>query len=265
MRSSGGPGLKGFVACIVALGTSLSACANTQETKWIRNSSEGLFTKIPRDWKTYKIDPYTVDTVRLKPQKRSPGRWEMLFDSAPGATRAKARQHLESDLPGGLVGELSVQTVPLPDRFGQRALREELSIGLMRQFSTNEFQAAPKPDPADAELVDANTGTNELATTNAGFDPVEEFTDKGNPSVELLLYEEYPSARKFAGAPQMRGARVRFNWEIYDDRWVTVDHTILHDPKTNKVYRLVLKCEASCFKKNAKLASEISRSFTLKK
>lgn len=248
----------------LALASTLSACAETKDTSWIRNSSEGLFTKIPKEWKTYKVDPYAVETVRLTPTKRSPGRWQMLFDSSPGVTKAKARQHLEADLPKELVGELSVQTAPLPDRFGQRSLREELSISLMRRFATNEFRAAPQPDPADAELVEANSGTNELTSDELGLDPVEEFTS-GNPSFELLVNEEYPATHKFPGATQMRGARIRFNWEIYDDRWVTVDQTIVHDPKTNKIYRLVLKCEASCFKKNAKLASEISRSFTLKK
>ncbi len=263
MTSGGRYPLRVLLSC-VAVGVALSACSSTEDKKWIRNSSEGLFTRIPKEWKTYKIDPFVVDTVRLKPTKRSPNRWETIFDSTPGVTRAKARQNLEADLPKRLVGEMSVQKTPLPDRFGQRSLREEMSISLMRQFSTNEFGASPQPDPADGELVEENTGTNELAVTEAGFDPVQEFTERGNPSVELLLNEEFPATHRFPGAPQMRGVHLRFNWEIYDDRWVTVDHTILHDPKTSKVYRLVLKCEASCFKKNAKLASEISRSFTLK-
>jgi hypothetical protein len=255
-------------ASVVALLSSVSAlagCASTAETKWIRNSSEGLFTKIPKTWKTYRIDPYAVETVRLKPLKRSPDYWELLFDSAPNVKKAKARQHLEADLPRQLVGTLQSWTLPLPDRFGDTGLRTRLSVTLLRQFSSFEFDDAPPPDPAstDLENVETNTGTNELAPGPAG-DPVEEFRN-GNPSIELLLYEEYPAIKKFPGAPNMRGLRVRYNWEIYDDRWVTVDQTILHDPKTNKMYRLVLKCEASCFKKNAKLASEISNSFTLKK
>jgi hypothetical protein len=263
-----------FGATAVVLLSSLSllgGCAATAETKWIRNSSEGLFTKIPATWKTYRIDPYAVDTVRLKPVKRSPNYWELLFDSAPNVKKAKARQHLEADLPKQLVGSLQSWTLPLPDRFGDSRLRERLSIGLMRQFSSFEFNAAPAPDPAsvdsvdsaDLENLDTNTGTNELAAGPAG-DPVEEFNG-GNPSIELLTYEEFPNMKKFPGAKNMRGLRIRYNWEIYDDRWVTVDQTILHDPKTNKMYRLVLKCEAACFKKNAKLASEISNSFTLKK
>ncbi len=264
MTSGGRYPLRVLVSC-VAVGVALSACSSTEDKKWIRNSSEGLFTRIPKEWKTYKIDPYVVDTVRLKPTKRSPNRWEMIFDSTPGVTRGKSRQNLEADLPKRLVGEMSVQKTPIPDKFGQLGLREELSISLMRRLATSEFGESPPPIASDVELAEANTGTNELAVTDAGFDPVAEFTEQGNPSVELLVNEEYPATHKFPGAPQMRGVHVRFNWEIYDDRWVTIDQTILHDPKTSKLYRLVLKCEASCFKKNAKLANEISRSFTLKK
>jgi hypothetical protein len=258
---------KGTTSIVLLAGISLSGCATQPETKWIRNSAEGLFTKIPAEWKTFRIDPYAVDTVRLKPEKRDPGRWELLFDSAPNVKKAAARQHLESDLPRQLVGELSVQTLPLPDRFGAFGLRERLSLSVMRRFATFEFNDSPPPDPdgADEENIEANSGTNEIAVIEESFDPVDQFTEQGNPSVELLINEEYPATRKFPGAPQMRGSRVRFNWEVYDDRWVTIDQTILHDPKTDKIYRLVLKCEAACFKKNAKLASEISSSFTLKK
>jgi hypothetical protein len=247
--------------------TTLAACGTQPDTKWIRNSSEGLFTKIPAEWKTYRIDPYAVDTVRLKPTKRTPPRWELLFDSTPNVKKAKARQNLESDLPRRLVGELSVQSLPLPNRFGQFGLRERLSLSAMRRFATFEFADSPPVDPesTDEENVEANTGTNEITAIEELFDPVDQFTEQGNPSIELLINEEYPADRKFPGAPQMRGNRIRFNWEVYDDRWVTIDQTILHDPKTTKIYRLVLKCEASCFKKNAKLASEISNSFTLKK
>jgi hypothetical protein len=257
-----------FGSAVVVLATSLSVlagCASTTETKWIRNSSEGLFTKIPSGWKTYRIDPYAVETVRLKPTKRKPNYWELLFDSAPNVKKAKARQHLEADLPKQLVGSLQSWTLPLPDRFGDVGLRTRLSIGLMRQFASFEFKGSPPPDPAstDVENVETNVGTNELTAGPAG-DPVDEF-GAGNPGIELLTYEEYPNMKKFPGAPNMRGLRIRYNWEIYDDRWVTVDQTIIHDPKTNKMYRLVLKCEATCFKKNVKLASEISNSFTLKK
>jgi hypothetical protein len=257
-----------IAATTFAVATSLlvlAGCASTTETKWIRNSSEGLFTKIPSEWKTYRIDPYAVETVRLKPAKRKPNYWELLFDSAPNVKKAKARQHLEADLPKQLVGSLQSWTLPLPDRFGDRGLRTRASIELMRKFASFEFKGSPPPDPAstDLENVETNTGTNELTAGPIG-DPVAAFDD-GDPSVELLIYDEYPSMKKFRGAPNMTGLRIRFNVEIFDDRWVTVDQTILHDPKTNKIYRLVLKCEAACFKKNVKLASEISNSFTLKK
>jgi hypothetical protein len=254
------------LALVSAISVSvLAGCASTAETKWIRNSSEGLFTKIPATWKTYRTDPFAVETVRLKPTKRTPSRWELLFDSAPNVKKAKALQHLEADLPKQLVGAMQSWTLPLPTRFGDRGLRTRASIELMRQFASFEFKGAPPPDPAstDLENLDTNTGTNELAAGPVG-DPVAAFDD-GDPSVELLLYDEYPSMKKFPGAPNMRGLRIRFNLEIFDDRWVTVDQTVLHDPKTNKMYRLVLKCEAACFKKNVKLASEISNSFTLKK
>jgi hypothetical protein len=257
-----------FGATALAAATSLSVlagCASTTETKWIRNSSEGLFTKIPSEWKTYRIDPYAVETVRLKSAKRTPNRWELLFDSAANVKKAKARQHLEADLPKQLVGAMQSWTLPLPDRFGDSGIREALSIEFMRQISSTEFKGAPPPDPAstDLENVETNTGANDLTAGPAG-DPVVEF-NQGNPSIELLTYEEFPNMKKFPGAPNMRGVRIRYNWEIYDDRWVTVDQTILHDPKANKMYRLVLKCEAACFKKNVRLASEISNSFTLKK
>lgn len=262
---------RGFPAGVVALvvlvsALTLAGCSTSAEKRWVKNAGEGLFTRIPAEWESFVIDPYKVDSDRLKPVKRTPQRWQLLFDSAKGSSRETARQHLEADLPAKPVGELSVQPLPLPDRFGDADLRAAMSLDLMRRFAFFEFKRSPAPDPATApeELLAANTGTNELAPGDIDIDVVASF-NSGDPSVELLSYEEYPNTRKFPGSPEMRGLRIRFNYEIYDDRWVTVDQKILHNPKTDKILRLVVKCEASCFHKNEKTIDSIMDSFTIKK
>ena len=197
-----------------------------------------MFTRIPKAWSTFTIDPYKTDTVRPTAAKRNTARWAMVLDSLPKTTESAAKKLLAQDLPNRLIGEMSVQPVAADWKIGDsRTTREDASISLLRQFIAAES-----------------------TKLQAFGDPVKAFLD-GNPDAEVISYSEFSSAKT-----GLRGLHLRMNFKLdTNDHWVTIDQRILVDRSTDKLYRLVLKCESSCFKQNYALAKRISDSWTVRK
>ena len=221
---------------VATMAIALSGCslAPQGDRRWVSNSQERMFTRIPKSWKTFEIDPYQVDSVRPTPQDRSTSRWSLIMDSAPKVSLASSRANLNNPLPAHLVAEMSVQPLPSDWEVGSSGtLREDLSPSALRQFSLIE---------SASNLID----------------PVKAFLD-GEPSVEVILNEEV--AKKNG----LRGSHLRFNYAAQKGKWVTIDHWILLDRGTKKLYRLIIKCESTCFKREYNEAKRISESWTVKK
>ena len=227
-----------LVAVTVVAASSLSACsiAPQSDRRWVSNSHERMFTRIPKSWKTFEINPYKVDRERLTPLARNSSRWSLIIDSAPKATLAASRKHLAAALPAHLVAEMSVRPLPSDWATGDSSqLREDVSPSLLRQYSL--FETVPS-----AKIVD----------------PVKSFLD-GNPSVEVVLNSE------LAKKNGLRGSHIRYNFEVEPNKWITIDQNILVDRATSKLYRLIMKCESLCFKRDYNEVKRISESWTVRK
>lgn len=217
----------GLVGCSIA---------PQSDRRWVSNSQERMFTRIPKAWKTFEINPYQIDRTRLTPLPRNTSRWSLIIDSAPKPTLTTSRAHLAQAIPTHLVAEMSVQPLPSDWATGaSQTLRESVSPSLLRQFSLIE------------------TVSNEKI-----FDPVKDFLD-GKPEVEVVVNTE------LAKKNGLRGSHLRFNYEIAPNKWITIDQNILVDRATSKLYRLVMKCSSACFKRDYNEVKRISQSWTVRK
>lgn len=195
-----------------------------------------MFARIPKSWGTFTNNPYKLDSERPQPMERTTARWSLIFDSAKGATAESSKRHLTSNLPRNLVGEMSVTPLSGDWETGDtRATRELASVSRLRNFIAFETDGLPIES-----------------------DPVKDFLD-GSPAVEVISYDEISKENG------LRGIRLRANFQIDEDNWVTIEQRALVDRDTRKLYRLVLKCESSCFKKNYEEIKRISNSWTIKK
>lgn len=227
-----------LLGAFVAAACGLGACsiAPQSDRRWVSNTQERMFTRIPKAWKTFEVNPYRVDRDRLTPLARNTSRWALIMDSAPTASLVKSREHLAAALPAHLVAEMSVQPLPGDWSTGDPGtLRESVSPSLLRQFSL--IETVP-----DDQI----------------FDPVKNFL-AGEPGVEVILNTELSKANG------LRGSHLRYNYEVQPNKWVTIDQNILVDRTTSKVYRLVMKCSSPCFKRDYNEVKRISESWTVRK
>lgn len=139
------------------------------------------------------------------------------------------------------------------------------------------FDSATEPDAdnvaaevpsslvGEIEITEVNTTFHEVLNvkisrshaTDFAFDPVEEWQN-GNEDFELIDYQEITTGTG------MRGNRVVFNWRVNGTDWVTIDQTTYLNPATSKYYRMLIKCEALCFKENLRLVRQIADSFQVR-
>ena len=223
-------------ALVATLGLGACNIAPQGDRRWVSNSKERMFTRIPKAWKTFVIDPYKVDLSRPKPLKRNTSRWSLILDSASSANLKGSRARLLQNLPKSMIGEMSIRPLPSDWETGDPGtIRESVSPSYLREFSFNET-------PAGKVLGD----------------PVKQFL-AGEPTVEVILNQEV------AKKDGLHGSHLRLNYKVNKDQWVTIDQQILVDRATKKMYRLVLKCESSCFKRSYNEAKRISASWTVKK
>lgn len=207
----------------------LAGCSTASSDRWLKNSQERMYVRVPKAWSTFTVDPYAQDRGRPAARKRNTARWSVTFDSAPKPTA----KNLRLRYPAHPVGEMSVLPLNKDTATGGDELREYVSITQLRSIALDE-------------------------TTSNTFDPVKQYL-QGDPTVEVIRYDEI--ARKDG----MHGVALRFNYRPDGGRWVTIDQRILVDRTASKLYRLVLKCESSCYKRDYAQLRRIADSWTVRK
>lgn len=90
-----------------------------------------------------------------------------------------------------------------------------------------------------------------------GKDPVE-LAQGGDTSVAILSYKEITTS---AGA---RGNRIVVTLTQEDGKAVTIDQTAMVNKAVDRVYRLTVKCEASCFAQRRREISTITDSWQVR-
>jgi hypothetical protein len=80
---------------------------------------------------------------------------------------------------------------------------------------------------------------------------------QNNGDVELVDLQDISTP------PGFRGERIVFNIRIDDTNYVTIDHTALTNNDTTQIYRLMLKCEATCYEDHRSEINDIVESWTI--
>jgi hypothetical protein len=223
------------LAVAASLGGCTAATVKGDDTAYISNPQEEVFVRIPTGWAQLSINPYRANTTdRIDGIPRSPNGWARMADAAP----KPSERHADATSPEHPVAILTVLDLPTDWRSQNTTGRDGISLSLLRGLASGE--------------------------AGAGVDPLPAFND-GDPNVELISYRDaFMDGRTW-------GTHVRANFRLQTDpadpgrdRWTTVDQWALVDYRQSKLYRLTVKCEASCFRKNKAEIDRIVSSFRIK-
>lgn len=89
--------------------------------------------------------------------------------------------------------------------------------------------------------------------------PLSQWVSRPTADTPLFeIYDDYEVVEKGA-----RGVRTIFTF-TYKGVAQTIDQTAMISPDNSKVYLFIIRCTNSCYKKNEKLMTEISNSFTVR-
>jgi hypothetical protein len=135
--------------------------------------------------------------------------------------------NIDQAAPTSPVGQIEISEFNADYR-GDTSFHDGINISSLRQFAT-DFQL----DPVDA-------------------------VKNGNDAVELVSYSEITTKTG------MRGNRMVFNWRVAPNSWVSIDQTTYLNATTSKFYRLIVKCESTCFKANRNTIDQIADSFQVR-
>jgi hypothetical protein len=126
----------------------LAACGSN-DYRYVNNSSEGTFFKVPSDWKLYRVKPEDVSDRPAAPQGASP--WHVVFDSSG----APAVEHADEERPDVPVGQ---------------ALIFEIAADQGDQLSPADLRVAfLGDDPLDSTASDVEVVSFEPLTTKSGL------------------------------------------------------------------------------------------------
>ena len=115
--------------------------------------------------------------------------------------------------------------------------------------------ATVEPIP-DLDTRDAVDYASLRAMAYGGTDPYAEAQVEGSAVQLVDLYDVQT-------ADDVRGQRVVFTVHREDGTYVTFDQTALVDNLTTEIYRLVLKCESTCYERNRDEIDDIVDSWTV--
>jgi len=133
-----------------------------------------------------------------------------------------------------------------------------------RPDESNYLEAVPTAPVGIAEIQplelrrdDVNLSTlRALALDNQG-DPVRMVEEGSNPNIELVSLDDVSTADGF------RGERLVFNEQVAPGQYVTIDQTALMNNDLTQIYRLLLKCESTCYEDHRSEIDGIVDSWTI--
>jgi hypothetical protein len=137
----------GVALAVVGVLAVVAGCGQNQ-FRYVDNSTEGAFFKVPSGWKLYRVKAATP-TDRLAPQATSDGRWQVVFDSAAKPDET----HVDDPAPKDIVG----QALILPLTAQQT---DAVSAADLRSiFLGQDPVAAAQQGSSDIEIVSFNPVT----------------------------------------------------------------------------------------------------------
>lgn len=213
----------GLVAALV-----VAACAPSGH-RYVKNSSEGLYFKIPHDWELYDEDAILEfqeeDLSPLELEETREGGWQVYFDAAPRPSIDHLGE-LVTKHPNG-----QAQIIEL----GPTA-RDTISMERLRNliFPIDEVSDF---DSSLVELVDGK-----------------EIHEDGVSGVQFVFNID-------ARVPALIETGTL---EEGDRRFATFNQTALIDERTETLYVLLVSCSVRCYEANKGTIDDVVESWTVK-
>jgi hypothetical protein len=208
----------------------LASCASSGQ-RYVKNSSDGVYFKIPDDWELYdenqildfqeeELGPEQLESVR----DRS---WQVFFDAAP----KPSLHHLEEFLTRHPNGQAQVLELG-PEQ------RDTISLEVLRNlvFPLDEILQF---DDTLVEVVDAK-----------------EINDDGSRGVQFVFNIEVDAVEQLVAGLEPDPDRNR--------KFATVNQTALLDSEGKTLYVLIVGCEADCYDDNKSAIEGVADSWTVK-
>jgi hypothetical protein len=209
----------GFLAAAASL---LAACGGS-EYRYVSNSTENLFFKVPKHWTQYKL----TDTDKDGRAESLPSGLDRVWHYGYDASDAPSQAHLDEVAPEKPVAQAVVWK--LLDSSNDR-----MSLSRARSIAFN-MEADPLLQdpgaPAAWELVPIG----------------------GVPDVRLTFPKGVTGTRVAINVPSPKDPKV----------FRTVDATTLIDPSNQRLYILVVSCSAQCYLDNRQVIDTVAQSWTV--
>ena len=213
-------------ALVIAL---MAAACTPSGQRYVKNSSDGVYFKIPDDWELYDEDAI----LEFREGDLSPGEldslretgWQVFFDAAPRPTLEHSAELL-TDHPNGQARVLELDADER-DIVSMQALRNLV-------FPLDDLIEV---DPSLVEIIDAK-----------------EINQDGAHGVQFVYNIDSQVPALISGGELDPGKR----------RFVTFNQAALLDDANRKLYSLVISCEVSCYDENKGTIDDVVESWTVK-
>jgi hypothetical protein len=227
MAARGGPAVTAVVAGLV-VALIAAACAPSGQ-RFVKNSSEGVYFKIPDDWELYDEDAILEfqeeDLSPLELEGTREGGWQVFFDAAPSPTLNHLGE-LVTKHPNG-----QAQVIQLGSQARDTVSMESLRNLIFPIDEVSEF------DSSLVELVDGK-----------------EIHEDGVRGVQFVFNIDSRVPALIQTGTLEPGTR----------RYATFNQTTLLDERTETLYVLLVSCSAECYEDNEGTIDDVVESWTVK-
>lgn len=192
---------------------------------YVKNSGEHTYFRLPREW--HRVDQDELDSA--------------LSADDPNSAAAIASKRLVWSI------AYDAETPPSALHMFVTAGDEPFVFATVRPLSTGQRDAMSYDGMRDFVLP-VTDGAREAAATN-GL-PVSDFE---------LLRDDLLAPR-----PGIRGVRVVYNYRLGPEPLQTFDQTTYVNSDTSKVYVILIRCSAVCYRQRSAELDSVATSFTVR-
>ena len=215
----------GRLAAVTALTLALSACGlNNDGYTYVTNQKERAFFKVPDGWKQFRIKAASSTDRPTAISRGIP--WQVVFD---GSSKPKVA-NFDLSHPSKPVGMAEVVTL------GSQG-QEQMNDVMLRSWALDGI-------------------------TDGTVDPIDLWRN-GSERVEIVSYS------RFANKGGVWGSKIIMNVKMDTGdgstlEWVTIAQKAYVDRANSKVFRLRLKCNASCYKTDRRQLDQVLDSLAVR-
>jgi hypothetical protein len=215
----------GAAAVAVAATIAGTSGCGTPEFTYVKNSGQKTYFKVPHDW--HAIGTGSLDNV--------------LSGTNPDSATTKLRQQLWWSV------AYDASADPTPDH-------------LLTDDVTNE----PIVYARVAQLTEAQQNAVSLDMLRNTFLPVTEDARQAAAATLPLTGFELVQDQVLTPSSGLHGVRVIYDYELGNDVLHTFDQTALVNNDGSKIYLLIIRCSASCYRERSRELDTIAKSFTVR-